>query len=273
MDIHSAIEQALKALDLLNGGHKYNERSPVDPLRKAEDRIKLFVPRTGWTQPTEDEDKNKLVTLTKMLREITDSAALSSKKYSVDVKLCDSSKESVNPISETLEYTFTGDGYTLDDLLYIVRLRRPNAITHPPFLYCRQVEAHMYTHEGSIFKRRNSWEPLKGLSRTGQGVGVVYLIAPEPKFVLLVKGAPSEEGESGKDGFYIVHKFGDQTNEIIAEHQSQTRTFYHISETSWGYTCIPNAASGVTWRQHKNRKQLTLYDGEWFVCVPQDEEA
>ncbi|KIO24597.1 hypothetical protein M407DRAFT_8862 [Tulasnella calospora MUT 4182] len=206
MNILSAIEQALNALELLNNGYKCNEHNSADPLRQAEDRIKWFVPRTEWTRPTEDDDKNKLATATKMIREITGSAAPPSTRCPVDVKLCDYSKGSVNPISETLEYSFTGDSYTLDDLLYILRLRRPNFITRSPFLYCRQVGGHLYTHEGSMFKRRNSWEPLKGLSRTGlDGIGVVYLVAPEPKFVLLVKGVPWKEGEKDKDGFYIVH--------------------------------------------------------------------
>ncbi|KAG8915565.1 hypothetical protein FRC00_002813 [Tulasnella sp. 408] len=68
MDIHRAIEQALNALEQLNNGHKYNEHKPSDPLKLAEDRIKLFVPRTEWTQPIEDDDKNKVATATNLIR-------------------------------------------------------------------------------------------------------------------------------------------------------------------------------------------------------------
>lgn len=46
MGIHSALEQALKALELLNDGHTYNEHDPKDPLRCAKDKIEKFVPKT-----------------------------------------------------------------------------------------------------------------------------------------------------------------------------------------------------------------------------------
>ncbi|KAG8922604.1 hypothetical protein FRC01_013814 [Tulasnella sp. 417] len=101
--MEDALEQALSALDLLNDGHKYDEHNPSDPLKQAEESIKPFVPRNEWTRPTDDYDKNKLATATKMIRELTDSATPAPTRYSVDVKLCDCSMGTVNPISVKLE--------------------------------------------------------------------------------------------------------------------------------------------------------------------------
>lgn len=159
-----------------------------------------------------------------MEQDITDSA-VSPMKYPIDVKLCDCSTKSVNPISEVLECkdarvslliqltnhdwpidSFTGESYTLDDLLYIVRLRRPDALKLHPHLYCRPIRAHRRTHEGSKFERRNPPDPLIGLTRTEEDdVGVVYLIAPENEFFVLIKGVPFKAGERDKDEFYLVH--------------------------------------------------------------------
>lgn len=281
-EMENALEQALKALELLNDGHTYNEHDPKDPLRCAKDKIEKFVPKTEQVRQTEDEDKKtRLATATKMIREITDSAAPSSTRYSVDVKLCHRSNESVNPISETLEYSFTEDSYTLDDLSYILRLRPPNPMTQSPFsypknqspfAYCRPVRQHQYTHEGSMFQKKYSGQPLKALSSSGQdGIGVVYFIAPEPNFIILVRGVPWKDGEKNKDEFYIVHKLENRTTDVLAGSENQTRTFHHMFGVAPRYTCSPGMSSKTTWKEHKSREQLTLREGEWVVCIPREE--
>lgn len=57
-----------------------------------------------------------------------------------------------------------------------------------------------------MFQKKYSGQPLKALSSSGRdGIGVVYFIAPEPNFIILVRGVPWKEGEKNKDEFYIVH--------------------------------------------------------------------
>ncbi|KIO24589.1 hypothetical protein M407DRAFT_212356 [Tulasnella calospora MUT 4182] len=194
-EIKDAIDQALNALKLVNSGHEYDSNNPNDPLRKAEDDFKKLVPK----------------------RDITDSAT--STKCPIHVKLCDSSKNSANPISETLkcrkkDSIAEASSYTLDDLLYRVRLRRPDALVQYPHFYCRPVGAQRYTQEGSKFEQRNSSDPLMGLTWTKpedesddehDTVGVVYLISPRPEFVLLVEGVPFKPRGKDKDRFHIVN--------------------------------------------------------------------
>lgn len=275
-EIKDAIDQALNALKLVNSGHEYDSNNPNDPLRKAEDDFKKLVPKREWIQPSENRvPKDKLAAVTQMILDITDSAT--STKCPIHVKLCDSSKNSANPISETLKYSIAeASSYTLDDLLYRVRLRRPDALVQYPHFYCRPVGAQRYTQEGSKFEQRNSSDPLMGLTWTKpedesddehDTVGVVYLISPRPEFVLLVEGVPFKPRGKDKDRFHIVNNFEDLTTEVIAGSRSQTRTFHHIKDPSWNYRCDPDEDSKTTWRVHKKKKQLTPYQGEWFICV------
>ncbi|KAG8950500.1 hypothetical protein FRC04_007515 [Tulasnella sp. 424] len=266
--IESAIEQALKALDLVNQNHKYDKDNPNDPLKMAEENIKQFFQKHEVIEPPRDRvPKDKLAAATRMIRDITKTSPTST-RYPVEVKICDFSAGTVNPISETLNYDFTETSHTLDDLLYTVRLRRPIPMKQHPYLYCRSVKAHRFTQEGLKFKKIEPSHALMGLPIVADNdVVVVYLIAHQREFILLVEGAQFKRGAKGQDGFYIVHQFGDLTSEVIAQNKGKPRTFSRLSEGSWGYTCEPDADSMRTWKYHKDRRQLTPYKGEWFVCI------
>lgn len=268
--IESAIKQALDALNLVNEGHEYDKDNPDDPIRKAEENIKQFFEKHELIEPPrQGVPEGKLATVTKMIREITDTTT--SARYPVKVNVCDFSAGTVDPVTRTLEYRFTGNHHTLDDVLYLVGLRCSSLQMEHPYIYCRSVQAHGITQEGSKFKKIEPSRSLMGLppsSGENRVVGI-YLIAAPREFFLLVRGIPFGGEENDKDRFYIVHKFGEVTTKVITQHEANPKpiTFYHISEASWSYTCDMKTKSTITWKDHRAKKQLTPYKGEWFACT------
>ncbi|KIO21634.1 hypothetical protein M407DRAFT_125016 [Tulasnella calospora MUT 4182] len=261
-----AIDRALDALKRVNDGHEYDRKNYNDPLAEAARHFEDFpecesVQLSGGEVPEE----SRLATATRAIKELADSASSQTK---VDVNLCDSPSDSTNPIKETLKYSFTTANFTLDDLLYVVRLRRPDNIKQPPYLYTRLVNAQGYTQEGSTFERREASVSLKALARTTRDdpAHVVYLISPQPKFILLVKGAERVENKQDEDEFYIVHKFEEETSQVVADRQGKELTFHNISDGSWSYEC-KSGKSIKTWKWHMKKKQLRLYEGKWIVCI------
>ncbi|KAG8939921.1 hypothetical protein FRC04_005801 [Tulasnella sp. 424] len=206
-NIQSAIDQALKALDRVNQNHEYDKDNPNDPLKLAEENIKKFFQKHELIElPNDRVPKGKLAAATRMIRDITETSPTSA-RYPVEVKICDFAAGTVNPISETLNYDFTETSHTLDDLLYTVRLRRPIPMKQHPYFYCRSVKAHRHTQEGSKFEKIEISHALMGLPTVGDDdVVVVYLIAPQREFILLVEGARFTRGARDQDGFYIVHR-------------------------------------------------------------------
>lgn len=116
------------------------------------------------------------------------------------------------PLSDVLvtDSLSVGAGYTLDDLLFVVRLRHPTILRRHPYLYSRPVNAHFHTYQGSKFEWKKESDSLQGLPRTGpSGGGSVYFVIPETKFILLVEGVPLQRGEQGNaehdDKLHIIH--------------------------------------------------------------------
>ncbi|KIO24574.1 hypothetical protein M407DRAFT_99321 [Tulasnella calospora MUT 4182] len=263
----NAIDHTLGALKRVNDGHEYDRKNYNDPLAEAARHFEDFpecesVQLSGGEVPEE----SRLATATRAIKELADSASSQTK---VDVNLCDSPSDSTNPVKETLKYSFTTANFTLDDLLYVVRLRLPDKMKQYPYLYTRLANAHGYTQEGSKFERRKASTNLKALPMTTRddSAHIVYLISPQPKFVLLVKGVERVGKKQDEDEFYIVHKFEEETSQVVAKGQRKDLTFYHISESSWSYEC-KSGKSMRTWEWHRKKKQLELYEGNWIVCVP-----
>ncbi|KIO24600.1 hypothetical protein M407DRAFT_26028 [Tulasnella calospora MUT 4182] len=197
-----------------------------------------------------------------------------STKLPITVTICKRPPGSQVTTSEKLSYSLSvGGGYTLDDLLFVVRLRHPTTLTKHPYLYSRPLNAHCHTHQGSKFEWKKESDSLKGLARTGpSGSGAVYFVIPETKFILLVEGVPLDHGEQGtagqesEDRFHIIDGLNDPITSELGPNRGKTRTFHHHSE-AWEYSYRPNRDADITWRDLMARKRLKLFRGEWIACV------
>ncbi|KAG8911326.1 hypothetical protein FRC01_005774 [Tulasnella sp. 417] len=175
-------------------------------------------------------------------------------------------------IKETLSYSLSaGAGYTLDDLLFVVRLRDPGTLPKHPYLYSRPVNAHCHTHQGSKFEYKKESDSIIGLARTGPaGSGSVYLVIPEAKFILLVEGVSLRRGEQGnaehEDRLHVIYALKDPITSELGENKDRKRTFHHCSK-AWEYVYEPNGDADITWKDLIARRRLKLFRGEWIVCV------
>lgn len=93
--------------------------------------------------------------------------------------------------------------YTIDDLLFVIRLRDPASLPNYPFIYSRLFNAHAHTHDGSKFEQIRGSRALTTLSRIGNTATVaVHLVSMNVKFVLLVRGVPVQH--SGEDELHVI---------------------------------------------------------------------
>ncbi|KAG8962069.1 hypothetical protein FRC00_010426 [Tulasnella sp. 408] len=209
-DIQNAIKLCVTAVEQMRDGFHYDMDYPGDPVRRAVDAVVPFFPDEDEIQLPDDKVRSRA--LTAAIETLNQSAGSAGKstKLPITVTICKRPPGSQVTDSETLSYSLSvGGGYTLDDLLFVVRLRHPETLTKHPYLYSRPLNAHCHTHQGSKFEWKKESDSLKGLARTGpSGSGAVYFVIPETKFILLVEGVPLDQGDQGnalqEDKFHII---------------------------------------------------------------------
>ncbi|KAG8950499.1 hypothetical protein FRC04_007514 [Tulasnella sp. 424] len=272
VDIQKVIELCVTAVKRMRDGFHYDLDYPGDPVRQAVDAVTPYFPDEDKIQLPDDKVRSRA--LTAAIETLNQSAGSTGKstKLPITATICRRAPGSQQTTSETLSYSLSvGGGYTLDDLLFVIRLHHPTTLTKHPYLYSRPVNAHCHTQQGSKFEWKKESDSLKGLARTGPlGSGAVYLVIPENKFILLVEGVPLDheggEGATQDDKVHIVDGLNDPITSQLGQSKDRTRTFHHHSE-AWEYSYRPNRDADITWKDLMAKRRLKLFRGEWIACV------
>lgn len=259
-DITRALSLSQIALQKIRDGFKYNTSNPNDPVRAAVNAIDKCFPGEPSIELPDDNDRIQSLAAAAETLNRNAGNSVSGVPLTIRVSICSRTPNTPSAVVEETQYTLSeANGYTLDDLFFVVRLRRTAQFTNYPYFYSRPTNQHVFTHEGSKFEFKRPSQPLRGLPRASSADEVgVYLVVSDQKFLLLVKGVPRHVEQ--KDELHIINRLDSL---ITADLRGdQTRTFNHHSKSSW-HSFPPSKGCELTWKHLKAK----AYEGEWIVCV------
>ncbi|KAG8925520.1 hypothetical protein FRC01_010053 [Tulasnella sp. 417] len=279
----AAIDETLnlckRALEQLRSGAGYNQNDHNDPVQKALDSIDQYdlsatlkdnrSRRRSSAEQALPYDRGRIASLvaaTNTLKQTADVGNPSIEKLPIRVAVYTPDPNSLGFLTSTENYVSLREAhYTIDDLLFSIRLNDPASLTNHPYIYSRLFNAHAHTQGGSKFEQITGSKALTALPRIGSTATVaVHLVSMTSSFVLLIRGVPIPE--PGEDEFHVIRGMDIPITATLRDDQQQTRTFHHHSE-AWTYRYGPDHASDITWSYLRKIGRLKMYQSDWIVCV------